>query len=326
MKIRVLGWVACLAAVAVGARADQVGSFHRSYTVSGPVQLRVATGSGSIRVSAAPGNSVSVDATIRNDDSGFFFGGASPDAVRRLEDHPPITQVGNTIVIHSPRGWANHLSVSYVITTPAATALVAHSGSGRITVEGLQRNVELGAGSGRLEVAEIGGSLRAQTGSGGIRFDKVGGEARLSTGSGSISGNEVVGPLSATSGSGHIRVERLDAGGDLHTASGGMELDSVQGDLTARAASGDIRVQGTLAGEHHWRFSTASGDITISLPQSTRARVRIQTASGGISVDHPTQRQSSWGHHTWEGVIGPPGTPPTAELAAVAASGDVRIH
>jgi hypothetical protein len=324
MSIRSLGVVVCLAAAVAAARADQVGSFHRSYTVAGPVNLQVATGSGSIAVSTAPGNAVSVDAVIRADDS--FFGGASPEAVRRLENNPPITQVGNTIIIHSLREWANHLSVSYVITTPADTALVAHSGSGRITVGGLQRDVELGAGSGTLEADGIGGSLRAQTGSGGIRFDRVGGEAWLSTGSGSIRGNEVVGRLSATSGSGHIRVQRLDAGGDLHTASGGMELDAVAGDLTARAASGDIRVDGELTGAHHWRFSTASGDITVTLPQSTRARVRIQTASGGISVDHPTQRQSSWGHHSWEGVIGPAGAAPEAELVARAASGDVRVR
>ncbi len=324
MRIRTLGWVVCLAALAVAARADQVGSFHRDFTVTGAVNLQVATGSGSITVSVVPGSTVSVQGTISE---GFdLLGGAGPGAVRRLEDHPPITQVGNTILIHRLRGWANPLSVSYVITTPADTALQANSGSGRISVGGLQGGVELGAGSGRLEVASVGGSLRARTGSGSIRFDKVGGEARLSTGSGSISGNEVVGRLSASSGSGHIRVERLDAGGDVHTASGGMELDSVQGDLTARAASGDIRVRGELAGEHHWRFSTASGDITVSLPQSTRAHVRIQTASGGITVDHPTQRQSSWGHHTWDGVIGPAGAAPEAELVAVAASGDVRIH
>jgi hypothetical protein len=324
MNIRSLAIAVSLAVAVTAARADSVGSFHRSYTVTGPVNLQVSAGSGSISVSSAAGTAVSVDATIYA--NGGFFGSPSPSEVRRLEHNPPITQVGNTIIIHGLRGWDNHLSISYVITTPAATALEAHSGSGRITVGGLQRDVELRAGSGRLEIANIGGSLRAATGSGGIRFERVGGKARLSTGSGDISGDEVVGRLSATSGSGHIQVERLDAGGDLHTASGGMQLEAVQGDLTARAASGSIRVRGELAGEHHWRFSTASGDITVSLPQSARARVRIQTASGGITVDHPTQRQSSWGHHAWQGVIGPAGAAPEAELIASAASGDVRIH
>lgn len=309
---------------------DVVGSFHRTFNVSGGVTLDVSTGSGSISIARGDGKTITVDATIRQSDGWF----ASPDMgrVKQIENNPPIEQTGNAVVIHTLRqsvdfGWGDHLSISYVITTPADTQVRAHSGSGAIDVGGITGGAELQAGSGHLQVSDVGGDLRAQTGSGRISFDRVSGDARLSTGSGSIEGNEVGGRLSASTGSGHISVRRLDHGGDLHTASGGMELDQVSGDLEARASSGTIRVGGELAGQHRWDLSTASGGIRLSLPAQTVANVRLDTGSGGIYVNHPMRTQGRIERHHWEGVLGESGGGTvTAMLEAHAASGSIHIN
>lgn len=305
--------------------AQHTGSFHRSFNISGQVRLTVENGSGSIHVTGAPGSAVTVDGTISQGWS--LFGGNNPDEIAQVEAHPPIEQAGNAVVIHRVNsGWVNNLSISYVITTPPDTSLEAHTGSGTIQVEGLNEAAELGAGSGRIEIDHLAGSVHAQTGSGTIEFSRVGGELRAGTGSGEIRGEEVVGRFSATTGSGGIQVGKLDAGGEIHAASGEIEVDQVRGDFTAHTASGSIRVGGVLTGDSQWNISAASGSIRILLPASTVATVRLQTASGGIRVDHPTERQASFGRHSWEGVIGSGPAPPTATLIAHTASGSITVH
>jgi len=304
-------------------RADQTGSFHRTYSVQGPVTLEVTTGAGAIHVTGTPGSVVTVDGTIHQ--GWDLLGGNDPNAIRNIENNPPIEQAGNTINIHGLHlGWNSHIWISYVITTPPNTQLSAHSGSGDIDVTGLSGSAELGAGSGDLQIANLGGNLRAGTGSGHIGFDHVGGGARLSTGSGSIEGNEVGGRFSASTGSGDVRVQRLDQGGETHTGSGNQELGEVRGDLSAHAASGDIHADGRLDGAHRWSFSTASGEVTIALPAQTSAQVRLETASGRMVVNHRLRSQGELGRHTWQGVMGSGST--AAELSVSTASGSIHIN
>jgi len=314
--------VLCLAAAACG---QSTGSFHRSLRVQGPVTLNVATGSGAIQVTGAPGSAVVVDATIRQSEN--WWQAPDPNAIRQIEQNPPIEQSGNTILVRRvSEPWSERISISYVITTPPDTAIEAHSGSGHIEISGLKGNADLEAGSGSLDVRDLDGNLHAQTGSGRITFGRVSGEVRVSAGSGSINGDEAGGRLGATTGSGHISVRKLDRGGELHTGSGGIDLDEVSGgDLSAHGASGSLRISGILGANQSWNLSTASGRILVSLPRNTAAELRLETASGGISVDHPTQRQSQLGRHSWEGVIGPAAAP-TATLIAHAASGSITVN
>lgn len=313
------------AGAAPALQAAQVGSFHRQLQVHGGATLYVATGSGSIHVTGTPGSTVTIDATI-HDSGGLFFGGTDPKVVKELEDHPPIEQSGNVIRIERPRdSWFEHLSISYIITTPPDTELHANAGSGSIDAGGLKGNADLQTGSGHIHVDDIAGSVRAGTGSGGIDFEQIGGDARLTTGSGSIRGGRVAGHVYANSGSGHISMDSVGQGGELHTASGGMDLDQVAGDLTARSSSGDVRVTGQLGAQNQWRISAASGSIEISLPQSTFAQARLETASGSIHVGLP-QRDTQMGRHSWRGVIGNRSGTPMAQLVAQAASGSITVN
>ncbi|HET9783415.1 MAG TPA: hypothetical protein VFP94_00525, partial [Terriglobales bacterium] len=178
------GLALCLAAgLAVGAapalQAAQVGSFHRQLHVSGPVMLYVATGSGAIHVTGTPGSAVTIDATI-HDNAGFWFGGTDPKLIRQIEDHPPIVQSGNTIRIERPHdSWFEHLSISYLITTPPDTELHANAGSGSVEAAGLKGNAELQTGSGHIRADDIAGNVRAGTGSGSIEFGQITGDARF---------------------------------------------------------------------------------------------------------------------------------------------------
>jgi len=305
-------------------RADQTGSFHRTFTVNGPVSLQISTGAGDVHVTGAPGSTVTVDGTIHQ--SWSLLGGNDPHAIRDIENNPPVEQTGNTISIRGlHHGWNDHVWISYVITTPPNTRLDAHSGSGDINVAGLSGSAELGAGSGDLQVANLGGNLRAETGSGNISFDHIHGEARLSAGSGTIEGSDVGGHFSADTGSGDVRVQRLQQGAEVHTSSGDQELRGVSGDLSAHASSGTIRTDGQLDGAHRWNLSASSGDITISLPAQTAANVRLETSSGSMEVHHSSRSLGQLGRHVWQGVMGSASST-AADLTIRTSSGDIRVN
>ena len=117
-------WALCavlILAASTAALADE-GEFHRTLKVSGSVNLQIETGSGSIHVRNGSSNEVSVTGHIRTNN---WFDSARADAVKRIEDNPPIQQSGNDIRIghiddpELRRG----ISISYDVVTPANTQL-----------------------------------------------------------------------------------------------------------------------------------------------------------------------------------------------------------
>jgi hypothetical protein len=72
--------------------ASVIGTFDRSFQVSGPVDLEVLTRSGDITVRAAASGSVSVHAKIHSGNS-WFSGDQKPEA-QEIQNNPPIRQNG----------------------------------------------------------------------------------------------------------------------------------------------------------------------------------------------------------------------------------------
>ncbi|MGH9474922.1 MAG: DUF4097 family beta strand repeat-containing protein [Terriglobales bacterium] len=326
MKLRILLLIlaAGLAlAVLPGALVAQSGSFHRSYQVNGPVLLVIHNGSGDVRVSAMPGNTVTVDASIR--ENGSFFWGPDPRVVQRIEDQPPIEQDGNSIRISLvDSGWTRHVSIRYTITVPPQTQVQAETGSGDIYLDSLQRDARLQTGSGDVHVNHHTGNVHAASGSGDISFGSISGSADFSTGSGDVRGRDVSGHLRASTGSGEVSVASVGQGAYANTGSGDVSLGQVSGDLTASTGSGEVSVGGQLDGSHRWDLGSGSGEIRVSLPASAFVRARLETGSGDIAVRFP-QRDTNISRHSWSGTIGSQSGSPSALLIAHADSGGIVV-
>jgi len=102
----------------VGAMASTPqGSFDKTLSVSGPVDLEVFTHSGDVRIRAGSSGSVQIHGKIYVGDS--WFGGRREDDVHAIEKSPPIQQNGNTIHID----YVNYrnISIDYDITVPTET-------------------------------------------------------------------------------------------------------------------------------------------------------------------------------------------------------------
>src|SRR5215472_18431126 len=135
------------------------GSFDRTLSVNGGVNLEIETGSGSIQVRTGSSNEVRITGHIRANN--WLFGSPG-DAVERLEQNPPIQQSGNDIRIGhiSDPELRRNISISYQVLVPSNTQLHSSTGSGSQEISGLAGPIDITSGSGSLKISDIGSGVR----------------------------------------------------------------------------------------------------------------------------------------------------------------------
>jgi DUF4097 and DUF4098 domain-containing protein YvlB len=242
------------------------GTFDKTLSVSGPVDLEVLTHSGDVRIRSGSAGSVQIHGKIYVGDS--WFGGHREDDVHAIEQNPPIRQDGNNIHIE----YVNYrnISIDYEITVPTETTVRTKSGSGDQTIEGTHGNVE------------------ATTGSGDVRLNNLQGELRLQTGSGDVRARQVTGSVRGGTGSGDVEIEESGPGDiDLHTGSGNITARGVQGSFHGETGSGEITAEGQQSGT--WDARTGSGNVRLRLPSNAAFDADISTSSGSIDVGAPIE-------------------------------------
>ncbi len=300
--------------------SDVRGSFDRNYNVSGPVQLNVDNGSGSVNVRRGASNGVSIHAEIRSNN---WFGSASDSEVKELEQNPPVKQDGNNIRIYKVEGSVGrHISINYEINVPDETTVDAHTGSGSATVEMIKGPATVSTGSGSIRVRQIGSQAQVSTGSGSIEVDDVQGAVQAKTGSGSINGEGIAGAFHGETGSGHMEV-RLAAPGDVYatTGSGHITLEGVDGKLYAHTGSGGLEVSGTP--HNDWEVHSGSGGVDLHIPPNVGYDVDAHAGSGSVNVNGPiTMESSTTNRHEVRGKVRGGG----ATIQATTGSGSITIE
>jgi len=285
------------------ASASAIGTFDRSLTVNGPVDLEVLSRSGDITIRSGSSATVTIHATIHANNR--WLSGSHEDEVHQLQQNPPIHQNGNSIRIDHVE--SHDLSVDYEITVPAETTVNSHTGSGNQTISDLRGKVDL------------------ESGSGDLRISAITGEMRFHTGSGNITAARVAGPISSHTGSGDVDIEETGSGdADIETGSGNIHLKGLGGGLRASAGSGDITITGDL--KDSWRVHTGSGNVRLRVPSEAAFDVDLATSSGNAVVNHPVtttiQGKIQEGHHkTVQGKVRGGGP----LLSVRTGSGDVQV-
>lgn len=247
-------------ACALMAREQEDGSFDKSLTVSGPVDLDVETDSGGIHVTQGSPGSVRIHAILKAD-HGWFNSGDAQAHIRELERNPPIEQDGNRIRVGYVRDKSllRGVSMRLEIEAPLETQLRARADSGGIHVEGIRGPVDSKTDSGGVEIRDIQAQVHVAADSGGIHIHNVKGAVYA----------------------------RAD--------SGGVEAMDVAGAIDAQTDSGSVRVSQTLADSI--RAKADSGGITVRLAPGAGYNVSAETDSGSISVPEMTVSSSFSRHH-----------------------------
>jgi hypothetical protein len=260
----------------VSARAAEA-TFERDLTVTGRVDLTVATGSGYIHLTSGPAGHVHIFARVK---SGW---GATDEEVQDIATHPPVEQTGNIVRIGAGHHNLGNISIDYEIQAPPDAYLDAATGSGTVTDEGVGANAKLSTGSGSIHATGLQGGFTVGTGSGNIYAEQIGpGDVKANTGSGSIELKNLHGGLHAGTGSGNVRVDGAPASPwRVHTGSGSVELWTGSAGLTFDASTGsgsihtdrEIASQGTID-HHHVKGAIGGGG----------PEVHIDTGSGSIRI------------------------------------------
>ncbi len=175
-KLIPLGSILALIVIAAfsagcGIGPGENGSFDKTMTVTGPVQLEENNGSGRVEVRSGQSGEVrdhaefTVWLSIFDDKNGHLS---------EIRNHPPVDQQGNLVRIESRGDQFNHISVDYTIYVPAETEVRANLGSGSVEVNDVQGPVNLHTGSGRIGAHRIRGDAETKTGSGSIELFDIG--------------------------------------------------------------------------------------------------------------------------------------------------------
>jgi hypothetical protein len=239
--------------------AQMEGSFDRSVTVSGPVELDVKTDSGGITVVRGASGTVRVHAILKGQRN-WIGSGDVEGRIRELERNPPVEKSGNVVrigYVHD-RDLLKGVSMRLEIETPADTQLKARADSGGIHVDGIRGPVDVHTDSGGIEVHNIASEVRAAADSGGIRISNINGAVTA------------------------------------HVDSGGIEASEVAGNIDAKADSGSIRLSQTKAAPIHARSD--SGGVTVKLAPGAGYDAQLETGSGHIRVPEITANGSFSGH------------------------------
>ncbi|HVU46369.1 MAG TPA: DUF4097 family beta strand repeat-containing protein [Terracidiphilus sp.] len=272
-----IGIAVAALAMANPARGSEA-TFERDLAVNGRVQLTVATGSGTIRLTQGSAGRVHIFGRVRSN------WGSNDAKVSEIAAHPPIEQTGNIVRIGERHQNLHNISIDYEIQAPANSFLDAASGSGSINDDGVGADAKLSTGSGSIHATGLQGGYSVSTGSGSIYADGSGsGDVKAETGSGSIELHGLHGPLRATTGSGSIKVEGVPVGPwHLETGSGGIELwtNGAAFDLDASTGSGSIHCEPEITGhlgsdKHHVTGRVHGGGPTV----------RVETGSGSIRIN-----------------------------------------
>jgi DUF4097 and DUF4098 domain-containing protein YvlB len=310
-------------ALGQSALADATGSFSKTLTVTGPVEVNITTGSGDVKVHSGDSKSVVVHATIKASYSWFGSGLSAAEKVKRLENDPPVKQNGVFISIGKieDRELRQNVSISYDVTVPNATRLNSETGSGDQHIQDIRGPLKASTGSGSITASRIGDETRVNTGSGDVKLDSVKGTVYANTGSGTVNATGIAGGFYAETGSGDVTLVQ-DAPGHVtaKTGSGHVNLKNVKGGIEARTGSGGVEAQGEAKSD--WDIHTGSGDIVLRLPSQAAFNVDARSSSGSVTVNHPLTIQGTVKKNHIQGKVGQGGP----ALSLETGSGEIRIE
>ena len=297
----------------------ETGSFDKTLSVSGPIQLDLHNGSGHVEIRAGQASQVRIHGEYSIWAMAWSDGRSTGQEVQA---HPPIEQQGSVIRVGYQSDRLSRVQITYTIDVPAETEVRAQVGSGSLDVSGVKGPAVLHTGSGRITVMDINGDLEAETGSGALNVTGVTGRLTATTGSGRIELNGIGGEIRTSTGSGSLHISRSAGRINGRTGSGSIEADGAADDLRLSTGSGSVRIQGNPSPGSFWQIHTNSGSVTLDVPSNASFRLHALAHSGRIESDLPVIMEEQMGRRELRGRIGSG----SASVELDAGSGSIHIR
>ena len=243
--------LSALAAVTIAwgtvSAADLVARTETTETFTRDVapRLRIET-DGRVQVTAGPVDSVSIERTVER-------------GLRAPEVSAAVTSAGDELVLSGdcPAVVSSWCSVDYAVVVPANTEVIVDSGSGSITVTGIDGDITASSSSGSVYVVDVSGQLR------------------LSSSAGPVLGEQLASAtVRADSSAGSVRLvfDVAPTSVDADSSAGSVELvvpdDSAVYAVDASTSAGSARIE-------------------VATDPSADRTLRLRSSAGDVSVRHP---------------------------------------
>jgi len=234
------------------------------FPLSGPINLDVRIGHGSLTVHAEEGRTEAVVELVP----------AYPDT--DIIERTVVALTGNTLTVTTPRRGGvfdifgsqqdKRDALDITVYVPSRTAMKLVSFTAPITTTGEGGSADIAAGASNVTLDRVAGELRLRLGSGNSDVGVVTGSVQLRSGSGNARFDEVGGDLTSGCGSGMLEVVRANGKVRSRTGSGTASFGAVYGDVD---------------------LASGSGGLTIGLPEGLSAQLQLTTGSGRVASDLP---------------------------------------
>lgn len=233
------------------------------FAASEPQHLYIELRAGTLDVTAAPVDRVTIEVT-----------GKGADAV-------VVEQAGDRVSVIAPTRGAfffQDQGVDVDVTAPVGSGLATKLGSATVRTQGALGDVHVVTGSGDVELDEVTGRTSVKSGSGSVTARTLASAAFVKAGSGTLSIGRLAVESQLVTGSGDIEVEQADQAVSLKSGSGDLTVHTASGGATMTTASGDLRVGRVERGR--LLCKNASGDIRLGIPDGTPVWTDIHTSTG----------------------------------------------
>ncbi len=259
---------------------------HKTFDVRPGGTLLLETERGSITVTTAKQNTVSVEVTLsarRGNERKII------DAFEVSFDHrgADVAIEGEFRSSWLNRRARNYLRVHYEITVPEKYNVDLKTSGGDIHIADLTGDVLCTTSGGDLELGTIKGRVRGRTSGGDISLQASEGVAEIKTSGGDIYIGKVASRVDAKTSGGSIKIDRALGPVIARTSGGDIIVDEVLAEVDAKTSGGTIRVTISRQPEHDSRLATSGGSITVRLAPGLNLDVDAKTSGGSVKTDIP---------------------------------------
>ncbi len=200
--------------------------------------------------------------------------GQPGDVAAEATGNTVIDFTGRRLTVRTPRDAPfPTVAVTIEVSAPAGSSVLARSGSGDITVDGVADRLDATTGSGQVLAQRCTGAVDVRTGSGDVRLGSVQGTLRVRTGSGVVDVVALDGPAGAEGAS------------TVQTGAGNVRFGAVGRDLTAHTGRGDLVVVDASAGR--LELTSGSGQLRIGIHGGVHAELDVSSGSGRARSELP---------------------------------------
>ncbi|HEX3806652.1 MAG TPA: DUF4097 family beta strand repeat-containing protein [Gaiellaceae bacterium] len=267
---------------------------HKSFDVTGPIELDIELASGEIEIDPSLDGRVEIELTAADEESQLLVDNARVELQER-HGRPRV-------IVDVPKKKGVAFSLGMIFGRSGITCVV------RCPEES---TVQVRSKSADLSVRGTIGALSVATASGDVEIDRVSGSANVKSASSDFSAREIAGAANIQSASGDVNIDVVRGPANVNSVSGDVTIGEAYDNVSANTVSGDQDHGAVMRGRV--AAHAVSGDVTVAVRRGSRAYLDCSTLSGDTQSDLEVGSQE------------PAGDGPLVEIYAKTVSGDIHI-